>query len=290
MKKLYVVLLALAVAFSFGADAMAKDGLSADLGFAWNFNGADMTKTIVKDGEDGANGSVLGQTIMAENTLLSMEKQADLSGALPGNQTISDVETNGGMNGLNIALRGRYDFMNSFFVRLGLAYDRKLMGGETSWKMNNFVAAGIADGSEVTQTWDYYSLAIPLTVGINIPVAEGKYNIYAGLGFSYYTGGWEVEIEGPAGYVTGTPAFKEKVEFTVSGLGFNYTIGANANVWDNLSVFIELDSMIAGGMSDVERLKTTSGATAFGLNQIAYPVNLSSTMVRFGVSYYIMAL
>jgi len=50
MKKVLFILVALAVAFSVSAPAMAANGLSVELGFAWNFDGAGMGKTIVKGG------------------------------------------------------------------------------------------------------------------------------------------------------------------------------------------------------------------------------------------------
>lgn len=289
MKKLLVVMLAMAVAVSFGSMAMAKDGLSVDLGFAWNFNGADMGKTIVKDGEEGAGVTLFtGDAIMAENEMLSLEKVPDLSGALPGNQTVK-ADTNGVMQGLSTSLRARYDFMNAFFVRLGIAYDMKILGGESTLTLNNFDAAGIPTGSKVKQNWDYSALYIPLTVGINVPVAE-KFNIYAGLGLTYYTGGWSIKVEAPAVYTGVGAAGKEDVEFEASGIGFNWTVGASALVYDNLSVFIELDAQVAGGMSDVQTLESGGGISAFGINKVAYPVNLSQQLIRFGVSYYIMAL
>ena len=51
MKKLLVVMLAMAIAISFGSMAMAKNGLSVDLGLAYNPNGADMGEIIMLDGE-----------------------------------------------------------------------------------------------------------------------------------------------------------------------------------------------------------------------------------------------
>jgi len=290
MKKLLVVVLAMAVALSFGSMAMAKDGLSVDLGFAWNFNGADMGKSIVKDGEEGAGATLLtGDAIMPENEMLALEAIPDLSSTLPGAQTVK-ADTNGAMSGLSTSLRVRYDFMNAFFARLGFAYDMKIMGGDSTLTLNNFDLAGIPTGSKVTQKWDYSALYIPLTVGINVPISDGKYNIYAGLGLSYFTGGWSIKVKAPGFYTGVASAANEDVEFSVSGLGFNWTVGANAQVYDNIALFIELDAQVAGGMSDVETLKSAGGINAFGTNKVVYPVNLSQQLVRFGVSYYIMAL
>lgn len=318
MKKLYVVLLALAVAFSFGADAMAKDGLSVDLGFAYNSNGAGMAETIVKDGEEGQGNGLFGNVVVGENSLLALKENTH---PVLG-KFVSSVDDDGQMSGLNTTVRARYDFLNSFFVRLGFTYDMQIMGGDDSFKIANNVAGlagylnivhgvALADagawaaslaGKTVTQKWTYGSWSIPVTVGINVPVADGKYNIYAGVGLTYISGFWQLEVKAPAGYIIadanndgnidaidlaalGAP--KEKVKFESSGIGINWTLGANAQVYDNISIFIEVDSTVAGGMSDSEKLSTNAGKAGFGVDNIYYPVNLSSTFLRFGASYHI---
>jgi len=334
MKKLLVVVLAMAVALSFGSMAMAKNGLSVDLGFAMNFNGADMGKTIVKDGEEGIgltkstpggttgnvvvfNGPVLGKIIMPENQLLVASKDATKK------DVITSVSEGGAMQGLNTALRVRYDFLNAFFARLGFVYDMQIMGGETSYKFgptaNQLIAAsmlsttnsaivgnlanalaGLSNG-KVTQTWTYGYWSIPVTIGINVPINDGKYNIYAGLGLTYFSGYWQLEMKVPAGYSvnnlayvmntgaivggTASAAAKEKVKFEASGLGFNYTIGASAEVYQDVSIFVEWDATIAAGMSDSVKLKTDAAKWAFGADNVYYPVNLSTSLLRFGVNY-----
>jgi len=337
MKKLLVVVLAMAVALSFGSMAMAKNGLSVDLGFAMNFNGADMGKTIVKDGEEAVgltrittygntsgnvsmlfSGAILGKAIMPENQLLLATKDPTKK------NVFASVSEGGAMQGLNTALRVRYDFLNAFFARLGFVYDMQIMGGETSYKfgsnaayylaasmlgvptgnvapLNNLTAAlaGINNG-KVTQTWTYGYWSIPVTIGVNVPINDGKYNIYAGLGLTYFSGYWQLEMKVPAGYsvnnlvvdlegysVSGSvaAAAKEKVKFEASGLGFNYTIGASAEVYQDVSIFVEWDATIAAGMSDSVKLKTNAAKWAFGADNVYYPVNLSTSLLRFGVNY-----
>jgi len=307
MKKLLVVVLAMAVALSFGSMAMAKDGLSVDLGFAMNFNGADMGKSIVKDGEEGAGEGPLGYAVMPENMLLAASKDATLR------NVIASVSEGGAMQGLNTALRVRYNFLNSFFARIGFVYDWQIMGGETSFKFTSNVSQVLAaegsgttdpsnavwqainthygslNGAKVSQTWTYGYWAIPVTIGLNVPINDGKYNIYAGLGLTYYSGFWQLEVTVPANYFapvgTNQSAATEKAKFEISGIGFNYTIGASAEVYQDVSIFIEWDATIAAGMSDSVRLKTDAGKTAFGVDNIYYPVNLSTSLLRFGVNY-----
>lgn len=286
MKKLLVVMMAMAVAVSFGSMAMAKDGLSVDLGFAWNFNGADMGKTIAKDGEEGAGTGTFGDVILSDQTMLSIKKSAPIY--------ISKVKEGGSMQGLNTALRLRYDFLNSFFARLGFVYDMQLTGGEQEATLGAFF--GPIAGQKVKQTWTYGMWAIPLTVGINVPVNDGKLNIYAGLGLTYYSGYWQLEAKAPAGYIDldgdddtfdgadFASAVNEKAKFEVSGIGFNWTVGTSAEVYQDVALFIELDATVAAGMADA-KLKSPAGQAAFGVTTLAYPVNLSTQLVRFGVNY-----
>ncbi len=339
MKKLLVCMLAMTVALGFGSMAMAKDGLSVELGFAMNFNGADMGKTIVKDGEEAAgwssiitntgtgsvkksSGSVLGKAIMPENQLLLVSKDAN------GKNVIASVSEGGAMQGLNTALRVRYDFLNMFFARIGFVYDMQISGGETSYKFgpgastlltaslgymnsvnNTAVLSALSslNNAKVTQTWTYGYWGIPITIGINVPINDGKYNIYAGIGLTYYSGYWQLEMKVPAGYsltvvstvdhsvvvstmTSAAPAGTEKVKFEVSGLGFNYTLGVSAQVVQDVSVFVEWDATIAAGMSDSVRLKSDAGKIAFGKDNVYYPVNLSTSLIRFGASYRLPVL
>lgn len=277
-----------------------------------------MAETIVKDGEEGQGNGLFGNVVVGENSLLALKENTH---PVLG-KFVSSVDDDGQMSGLNTTVRARYDFLNSFFVRLGFTYDMQIMGGDDSFKIANNVAGlagylnivhGVAPadagawaaslaGKTVTQKWTYGSWSIPVTVGINVPVADGKYNIYAGVGLTYISGFWQLEVKAPAGYIIadanndgnidaidlaalGAP--KEKVKFESSGIGINWTLGANAQVYDNISIFIEVDSTVAGGMSDSEKLSTNAGKAGFGVDNIYYPVNLSSTFLRFGASYHI---
>jgi hypothetical protein len=316
MKKLLVVVLAMAVALSFGSMAMAKDGLSVDLGLAYNPNGADMGKTIMKDGEKGAENGLLGDVILSENKMLALKKSTyNQLGIAP----ITKVTDDGVMTGLNTALRVRYDFLNSFFARVGFVYDMQIGGGNDKFTLtsNNILLiglvskAGVANGSNVawgqalvgqsvTQKWTYGSWAIPVTVGINVPINDGKYNIYAGIGLTYFSGYWQLEMNIPQGYVIADYNFdgtkdatdlglaaagKEKVKFDVSGIGINWTVGASAEVIKDLSIFLEIDATMAGAMSDNKKLSTNQAKAGLSSDNMVYPVNLSTQLIRLGVSY-----
>jgi len=302
MKKLLVVMLAMAIAISFGSMAMAKNGLSVDLGLAYNPNGADMGATILKDGEEGAGTGLFGDVIVSENVFLAAKKKATPFGVSP----VASADDDGAMSGINTTLRVRYDFLDAFFVRLGFVYDQQIAGGDDSFKLTSNTAlisaltngdlpaiASLA-GQKVTQEWTYGYWAIPVTVGINVPVTE-RFNLYAGIGLTYYSGYWQLKVKAPAGYIDsdGNGFFdnnedgvaKEKVKFEASGIGINWTVGASVVVYQDISLFLEIDTTMAADMSDSEKLKTTAGQKAFGVDNLYYPVSLSTQLIRFGASY-----
>jgi len=313
MKKVLVVMLAMAIAISFGSMAMAKNGLSVELGLAYNPNGADMGATILKDGEEGAGTGLFGDVIVSENQFLAVKKSKILGAPL-----IKSADDDGAMSGINTTLRVRYDFLDAFFVRLGFVYDQQIAGGDDSFKITDNVgllaayvtskgvnsAANLAwgtalAGGKVTQEWTYGYWAIPVTVGINVPVTE-KFNLYAGIGLTYYSGYWQLEEKVPQGYMIGdydrdgdkdttdlaiAAAGKEKVKFEASGIGINWTVGASVVVYQDISIFLEIDTTMAADMSDSEKLKTNQGKMAFSSDNIYYPVSLSTQLIRFGASY-----
>jgi len=299
---LLVVMLAMAIAISFGSMAMAKNGLSVELGLAYNPNGADMGATILKDGEEGAGTGLFGDVIVSENVFLAAKKKATPFGVSP----VASADDDGAMSGINTTLRVRYDFLDAFFVRLGFVYDQQIAGGDDSFKLTSNTAllsyltggdaAAIASlsGQKITQEWTYGYWAIPVTVGINVPVTE-RFNLYAGIGLTYYSGYWQLKVKAPAGYIDsdGNGFFdnnedgvaKEKVKFEASGIGINWTVGASVVVYQDISLFLEIDTTMAADMSDSEKLKTPAGQAAFGVDNLYYPVSLSTQLIRFGASY-----
>lgn len=313
MKKLLVVMLAMAIAISFGSMAMAKNGLSVELGLAYNPNGADMGEIIMKDGEEGQENGLFGDVVMSENQFLAVKKSKILGAPL-----IKSADDDGAMSGINTTLRVRYDFLDAFFVRLGFVYDQQIAGGDDSFKITDNVgllaayvtskdvnsAANLAwgtalAGGKVTQEWTYGYWAIPVTVGINVPVTE-KFNLYAGIGLTYYSGYWQLKVKAPQGYMIGdynrdgdinatdlalAAAGKEKVKFEASGIGINWTVGASVVVYQDISLFLEIDTTMSADMSDSEKLKTNQCHMAFSSDNLYYPVSLSTQLIRFGASY-----
>jgi len=298
MKKFLVVLFALTLAVALSGDVFAKNGLSVGAGLGAKFNAGQLADTISNDGLERAGTS--SDVILPENSLEVMKSRG----------LITNLETCGSLTAVDFAINVRYDMFNFLFARLGFDYNRVFFGGETTWEYTAMAAggaqlAGISAanaaaiiGAEHSQKWGYSAMAIPLTVGFNLPVNDGKINFYLGFGLTYARGGFDVEVEGPTAawaiMVGGTLAgaldvagnTKQKVEFSTSAIGFNYLLGMDAEVYENLSVFIEVESQLVAGMSDGESLNA-GGTTILGTPKIAKIQVPGGQIFRVGAKYYL---
>jgi hypothetical protein len=282
MKKYLLFVLALAVALSIGAPAMAKQGASVGVSFGLLSNAGQLANTIVDDGlsVDLANPAAAG----AYDTLTLIEAEDSLSDAKTKG-TITDLKTSGPMSAMSFGLQARYDAFNFFFARLGFDYSFKVMGGETSWKK-----AGV----EQSQTWDYSDMSIPLTLGINLPLADGKANVYFGFTVAYMSGEWSVELKRnymnsvtTFGSLVVSPAIaagvKEKVTFEQSGMGMGYIIGVDAEVHENVNIFVEIETLVNAGMNEY---KVKSAAmNAVGITLFNKYTVIGGSYMKFGAKY-----
>lgn len=290
MKKLYVVLLVLAVAFSFTAPAMAKQGLSVGLGMGILPNCAGMGATILDDGLDISYSTPNASGDLSFNEIKVIRDEQSLTDAKEAGD-ITDLETNGPMMGMDFGLQVRYDY-SYFFARTGFNYAKKVAGGETTW-----TDAGTGDKYE--QNWDYSSIAIPLTLGINIPALEGKLNFYMGFSMAYMSGSWEVEIVAPdlqlkapatAGNFTtlgplGFPGASETPKFEASGLAMGYLIGVDAEVYENVAIFFEYESLT---LAEIDSYNVKNAwFKAAGVNTLSYTSIVGGSFIRFGAKYHL---
>jgi len=324
MKKTTIFALALVITAVFSVNAFAKNGLSVGLGFGIKGDMNQLGGTITDDGLDGGEAQLLwGAAIIDEKTLLSLEKATIIGGNPTGSPVIDSVDTNGAMSGLDFALDVRYDILNRFFAKVGFNYTMKIAGGESSWKytaagavavssgialeaaggdpVNNSVIFNAVNGNifanvlgyKASQTWESSAWAIPIVLGINIPVLNGKANIWAGIGVAVTYGKWSVQIEtldclfGEYSPGTAADTSTEKVEFSFLGVAPMYTLGLDAEVAMGIHVFLEWEVVLGMGYSDVQSVNTTVGQSALGLNSITYPVVTGGQIMRIGVRYSI---
>jgi len=295
MKKFFVVLFALALAVALSGDVFAKNGLTVGAGLGAKFNAGQLADTISNDGLERAGTS--SDVILPENSLEVLKSRG----------LITNLETCGSLTAVDFAINVRYDMFNFLFARLGFDYNRVLFGGETTWEYTATasgalqlagIPAALANtviGAEHSQKWGYSAMAIPLTVGFNLPVNDGKINFYLGFGLTYARGGFDVEVEGPTvAWViyTGDAALavpgrsKQKVEFMTSAIGFNYLLGMDAEVYENLAVFIEVESQLVAGMSDAESLNA-QGDAILDTPKIAKIQVPGGQIFRVGAKYYL---
>jgi len=116
MKKYLLIVLALAVALSIGAPAMAKQGLSVGASFGILPNAAGLGSSIATDGLDkdidmDATGNTTGYDTL---TLIPSEKSM-LDDQTSGK--LKDVNVNGPMTAMDMGLVVRYDLLGYLFVR-----------------------------------------------------------------------------------------------------------------------------------------------------------------------------
>jgi len=236
MKKLFVAVCALAIVASAAGVSFAKDGLSASFGLGYVNNVNDEQKDFFKEEAKAAANKKSG--------------------------TITSYDYGYAMVGLDIALGVRFDLMNALFVRTGFNYTMDIMGGDSST-----TKAGVKS----TESQDFAAWAIPLTFGINVPVLDGKMNIYGGLGLSYSSATYSLEIK--------EGADKYSAEWKNADWGYNWVLGGDAEVMDSMNVFMEMETTtIRGGVT----------AKVTGMNSyMGHKVYNGNTVYRMGIRYMI---
>ncbi len=290
--------------------ADAKDGLSVGFGFGYKIDANQLGQTISTDGLDAAaprplalpgfddtfspgttdpapEFALLDQSaIIAENSLVVLE---DL-------EQISNLETGGAMVAFDLHIHVRYDFLDVLFARLGFNYNFKGIGGRTSWT---------SEYGDHLQEWDYSAIGIPLHIGVNVPIAEGKYNVYAGVGVAWASGGFNLHIVAPEGFyyaavndplgfspnennqLDATPlgAIDEQASIEGSAIGLGYLIGVDGAIADSLHMFVEAETQYVAKMSEAVAFSDEDSGRLFGASKLAYPAIPGGQVLRLGVKY-----
>lgn len=299
MKKASILFMALAIAIAFSSSAFAKQGFTVGIGFGFFGDAAGMGGTILDDGLSKSYNSTavnaLNPAITAQGydefTLIESE-QGLLDQQTSGD--ITNVKTGGAMTAVNMDLKLRYDIFY-FFAETGFQYSMKAMGGETSW---------VAGGVKQEQEWDYSHIMVPFTLGINVPVMDGKVNVYAGFTLSYMYGGWNVKLtrsylsgemddtgttlaEAITGgwAMAGLTSITEKPEFKVHVLGMGYKIGIDAEVYKNVLVYFEINAI--GGAKIKQYNVKDATMVASGVTHFNYTAILGGTSFNLGAKYRI---
>jgi hypothetical protein len=163
IKKLLILVLGFSVGGVFAQSAYLGYGLGLQ------FDLAGLGATITKDGLDNRYGTQ--KIIIPENTIDVLQRSGLVS-----------RETKGAMTGLALSVFYERD-MADFFYRIEGSYTRKIMGGHTK--------AQLAGYTFIEQSWDFYSLVVPLYLGIKANVSESA-SVYGAFGINYFRGGWSL--------------------------------------------------------------------------------------------------
>ncbi len=339
MKKIFLLTALLVAGFVASATAQSKS-FSVGLSLGLKGDQAGLGSVIMNDG---------GLPIKQNTLAGALYNSADL--IMPGNEnmfmeyssnntnTAFDVtngqENGGALTGLEIGLLGTYEFNNMglpLFARVGFNYMFRLMGGQMSRTFGDvtnkypglaalLASEGITNpaGGTIKSDITASHLEIPLTFGININLdSEGKYKLYAGIGVSYFSGGWGVKFDIDSKAVSAltnyidmdamtatnngiTGAVTQEVWFKYSGFGVNYMVGTSAQIATDVHLFLELAASGTAGISYSDELDDSTsrvataamgGSTLYNADphwfkRIAYPVQLAGATVKFGAKYFV---
>lgn len=230
------------------------------------------------------------QTIVPENKLITMQR---VTGGL------IKSETHGSMTGLVGSIFYEHDWENNLFVRGGISYNRKVLGGRSK--------SYVAGVKWYDITWDYRALYVPAYFGIKVG-DEKKASVYAAMGVAYFDGWFQVggynNGEIPAymlktavgtstsyntltGQYEGGPIYHESTKFKTSGIGFTALLGLEKAFENGDAFFIEVTHIFAGGQGKGNTVDL-GGATHMTTHP-TYPVTLNgtffSTGYKMGVNY-----
>jgi hypothetical protein len=200
--KLIKKLLILVLGFSVGGVFAQSAYLGYGLGLQFDLGG--LGGTITKDGLDNRYGTQ--KIIIPENTIDVYHRSGLVS-----------RETTGAMTGLALSVFYERD-MADFFYRIEGSYTRKILGG--------YSKAQIAGYTFIEQSWDFYSLVVPLYLGIRANVSESA-SVYGAFGVNYFRGGWSLSgtVDGATPCYIGQRILKDELrkedKNALCGLGPN---------------------------------------------------------------------
>ncbi len=208
--------------------------------------------------------------IYPENELIALEKNT---------AGLFKTETAGAMTGLVLNIFYEQEFENTFW-RAGFAYNRKVLGGDTSSTLMGVKWYDIH--------WDYKVLYIPAYFGIKHTAGETT-SIYGALGMNYHEGGFDVggrnigdipttllgSLTGPVGTttvydsttgkLTGGPVLFEQSKFRGHGFGFAVLLGFEKKLKNGNKWFIEVNHIFASsyGSAQAQDLGGVNHLSAF---------------------------
>ena len=292
LKKLIILLLGFSVGGVFAQSAYLGYGLGLQV------NLGDLGGTITKDGLENRFGN--RKIIIPENTIDVLHRSG-----------LVTREMGGAMTGLALSAFYERDLAD-FFYRIEGAYTRKILGGHTKAQLAGFTL--------IDQNWDFYSIVVPLYLGIKANVSESA-SVYGAFGVNYFRGGWKIygTVDGatpcqvgisltgsvnstlcglaPNGAdipTIGTTAYNdpgllysgailgEEIVFDVAGIGFNFLLGIDKKLQSGNKFYFEIEYLLSAQMDNapVRSIGTITQLAPTG--SISYPIVVGGVRYKLG--------
>lgn len=284
MKGLSTIVAIISILLLSTTSLLAKNGLSVGFGAGYNtdagnLNGLIQERGIPNNGDGGGGGPTIpngpGLLVMSETAL---NNNVTNNYSNHGDYAISEsVDLNADL---------RFTFLKYFFIQTGFNYDFHF-GVHQEFEYTG------GPNANVSQEWKYGFWQIPSFIGINIPIHRDKGNIYFGAGAGYYNAFWEIKLDTDDSYfldntlVTYSPVH-DSLRFESDGVSAVYLIGADAEVWNNLFVYLEYRvTDIPQEAISVEKEPGDDLYEAMNYKKISVPTNFSKSVFIFGVKYHV---
>ncbi len=324
--------------------AHADDGpkrFSVDVSLGLRPDMAALGNTIAQDGTiDTAETSMAdlvystGQALMSDRNNMAIwhnSNSTNSSFRLLG----EEPKVGGPLLGLDIGANVRYELDDvidfPLFVRAGFHFITSVAGGSQGRVLGDAASANAdianllrangedpADyiGGRMTNEYSASWLEIPVTVGFKVPLGSEQSYAYAGIGLSFFRGGFSVKMDIDENYANvlathidtdaltvnnlSPGAVNETVDFQLGGVGANYLLGAQSALGStNAVIFLELNSsgaaktVYSSSMKPETRQLLTAASSealyqqdAEWFKRLAFPVVTGGGTVRFGLRYY----
>jgi hypothetical protein len=325
--------------------AHADDGppkrFSVDISLGLRPDMAALGNTIAQDGTiDTAETSMAdlvystGQALMSDRNNMAIwhnSNSTNSSFRLLG----EEPKVGGPLLGLDIGANVRYELDDiidfPLFVRAGFHFITSVSGGSQERVLGDAASANAdianllrangedpADyiGGRMSNEYSASWLEIPVTVGFKVPLGSEHSYAYAGLGLSFFRGGFSVKMDVDENYANvlathidtdaltvnnlSPGAINDTVDFQLGGVGANYLLGAQSALGStNAVIFLELNSSGSAKTvyssnlkSETRQLLTATSSEALyqqdaeWFKRLAFPVVTGGGTVRFGLRYY----
>ena len=230
----------------------------------------------------------------------------------------------GSLIGLIPEVMVRYDITKYFFVRTGYQGGVRLTGGQwsvtvTNPTQNSTVYGGvdtanfalwsngveqIGGNGKTTFNYKFSSHEIPFVLGLNVPVEDGKYNVYAAIGVKYAFFKFEKTVlYAPTNMNCWTTAYsvgagvdaltagtmladrqQTKLKYNLHGLAITWMMGVDAKIYDNFGAYLEYEFVTN---TDSKAVKNTKLSTAYSNVWGAAVSSGTCRYYKVGVKYWL---